>query len=229
MKSTASILFFLLYLTSSSHGQLSEADRVNEYHKRNHQWPPLATDYIPQTPGWKAIHERRLAQIARITDDEAKYNGYMSAVHSALISPNFTEYGWGLTRAPPDLTDALLQNLMRGIESETTPTEHYDIDIGDSFPLEMPLMIHDFDLNNRALQELKPIQEAWAGVELIGNNAYGLRVYRNQSNLQMHVDESATHIISSILHVGHDPEGEPWPLVIEDLHGNTHEDRKSVV
>ena len=33
----------------------------------------------------------------------------------------------------------------------------------------------------------------------------------------------ATHIISSILHVGHDPEGEPWPLVLEDLRGNTNE------
>jgi hypothetical protein len=25
------------------------------------------------------------------------------------------------------------------------------------------------------------------------------------------------------MHIGHDPESEPWPLVIEDMHGNTHE------
>ena len=32
-----------------------------------------------------------------------------------------------------------------------------------------------------------------------------------------------THIISSILHVGHDNDMESWPLIIEDFHGNTNE------
>ena len=69
------------------------------------------------------------------------------------------------------------------------------------------------------------MHEAWSGVPLVGNNAYGLRVYRNGSHLNMHVDKSETHIISCILHVDHDddPESEPWPLVIEDFQGNTNE------
>ena len=219
----SSIAILLLCCIRKSSCQLLEEDRVAEYNKRNHKWPPLPDDYIPQTPGWRSLFERRLAQVATIPSSVSKYNGYMSTVHSALIAPNFTEFGWGLTRGPPDLVQALLDNLMRGLESENTPVEHYDHNVDSEYPMELPLMIPNEELNTRAMRELKPIQEAWSGVKLIGNNAYGLRVYRNQSNLQMHIDESTTHVISSILHVGHDPDGDPWPLVIEDLHGNTHE------
>jgi hypothetical protein len=147
----------------------------------------------------------------------------MTVVHSALIAPNFTEYGWALTRGPHDLVDMLYQGLMRGINSPHTPVEEYERQVLDEYPAEPPLMVSMAGMHHKILEELKPIHEAWSGVKLVGNNAYGMRVYRNQSNLQMHVDESATHIISSILHIGHDPDGEPWPLVIEDLHGNTHE------
>jgi len=39
----------------------------------------------------------------------------------------------------------------------------------------------------------------------------------------MHVDRSETHVISFILHIASSDDAEPWPLVIEELHGNTHE------
>jgi len=44
----------------------------------------------------------------------------------------------------------------------------------DENPLEFPLMIPNEQLNQRALEELLPIHEAWSGVKLKGNNAYGL-------------------------------------------------------
>eukprot|EP00984_Skeletonema_dohrnii_P028752 scaffold18846_cov94-Skeletonema_dohrnii-CCMP3373.AAC.1 len=150
------------------------------------------------------------------------------------MSPNFTEFGWGLTKAPKSLVDALHENLMNGLQNaddlpledaelfdsfDSEDEEEYDsedFDEGkmqkkdDENPLDLPYMIPNEELNERAVKELLPIHEAWSGVKLKGNNAYGLRVYRNHSNLQMHIDESTTHIISSILHVGHDPDGEPW-------------------
>ena len=205
-------------------GQLSEDERVNEYHARNHQWPPLPSDYIPaNSPGWRSIFDRRFEQIARIPDEGAKYNAYMSAVHSSLLSPNFTQYGWALTRGPPELVEDLFTMLKIGLRSEDTPVEIQSHPLMEEYPQELPLMVVDESLNRRATKTLKPILEAWAGVNLIANNAYGLRVYRNQSKLLMHIDESSSHVISSILHVGHDPDGEPWPLVIEDLNGNTNE------
>lgn len=39
----------------------------------------------------------------------------------------------------------------------------------------------------------------------------------------MHVDKRETHIISAILHVDHDENSEPWPIVIEDFRGNLNE------
>ena len=69
-------------------------------------------------------------------------------------------------------------------------------------------------LKRRALLELRPIAEAWINHDgrrprrshrhLVGNNAYGLRIYRNQSRLHMHLDQSDTHVVSAILHVDHD-------------------------
>jgi hypothetical protein len=218
------LLFLLLPHLSSS--QLDENERIAEYHKRQHKWPPAEAEFTPQTPGWRNLHTRRFQQITRIEDGTAKYNGYMSTVHSALLAPNFTEYGWALTKGPSDLVELLLARLITGINREDTPVELPDTDQGDirdEYPEELPLMVSIYGLHQRVLDELLPIHEAWSNTKLIGNNAYGLRVYRNQSNLQMHIDESATHIISSIMHIGHDPDGEPWPLVVEDLHGNTHE------
>ena len=48
------------------------------------------------------IPQRRLGQVDSISssDGEAKYGGFLSAIHSALICLNFTENGWGLTRDP---------------------------------------------------------------------------------------------------------------------------------
>ena len=67
------------------------------------------------------------------------------------------------------------------------------------------------------------MHEEWAGVPLIGEIAYGLRAYRNNSVLFMHVDKTSTHVISCILHVDHSEDSEPWPLFIEDFQGNTNE------
>ena len=71
----------------------------------------------------------------------------------------------------------------------------------------------------KVLHEMLPFHQEWAGVKLVPNNAYGLRIYRSQAKLLMHTDSPETHVISSILHVDHDddPSSEPWPLVIEDF------------
>ena len=45
-------IIFLLLIQNQTYGQLNEQDRVAEYHARNHKWPPLKSNYIPQTEGW---------------------------------------------------------------------------------------------------------------------------------------------------------------------------------
>ena len=74
-------------------------------------------------------------------------------------------------------------------------------------------------LNAQVLNDLKHYAETWVGMELDPYIAYGFRLYREGSHLNMHVDRSQTHVISFILHIDSSEDAEPWPIVIEDFHG----------
>ena len=206
--------------------QLEETYRQEEYRKRNYTWP--VQTYVPDTPGWRRIFERRFAQIQQIPDLTDRYNGWLSAVTSAYVIPNFTVSGFQLTKAPVELLQELQISLYAGLNDTNTPTER-PIEIIKSGPNSKegflpPLFIKQEELNAKVLRELRDIHSQWANVsQLIDAKTYGLRVYRNQSSLVMHTDKINTHVIASILHIDHSPDSEPWPLVLEDFHGNTHE------
>ena len=181
------------------------------------EWP--LKHFVPDTQGWRELMERRFEQVSRIEDSHRRYNGWVQSMNMAL-SPNFTENGWGLTRAPPDLVQELVDALHAGL-----PTAKPEADIDVIFDSEetRPLFVRNSALNRKVLETLKPMHEEWAGVPLQGALAYGLRAYRNSSSLLMHVDKSLTHIVSCILHIDHSADSEPWPIIIEDFRGNTNE------
>eukprot|EP00555_Chaetoceros_dichaeta_P009130 CAMPEP_0198254866 /NCGR_PEP_ID=MMETSP1447-20131203/5115_1 /TAXON_ID=420782 /ORGANISM="Chaetoceros dichaeta, Strain CCMP1751" /LENGTH=385 /DNA_ID=CAMNT_0043941089 /DNA_START=40 /DNA_END=1197 /DNA_ORIENTATION=- len=201
---------------------MQEVDRLKEYDARGHQWPPLDEEFQPNTPAYRKLFDRRFSQLQHMDDPNSRYNGYMTTIHAALTCKNFTEHGWGLTRAPQHIIDLLQESLRDGlVAQELNPTyEKTTKAIDGDLP---PFFIQQPDLNEKVLLELLPLHEAWAGVPLVPNNSYGMRVYRDGANLNMHLDKVTTHIISSILHVGHDDDMESWPLVIEDFNGNTNE------
>jgi len=200
---------------------LQEEDRLNEYHTRGYQWPPREDEFQPNIPGFRKIFDRRFSQLRQIEDRGLRYNGYMTTIHAAITCKNFTEHGWGLTRAPQHITDLLRQSLEEGMEQQKiNPTLEQKTKVIQGL---QPFFIEQEELNKKVLTELLPLHEAWSGVPLVPNNSYGLRVYRDGANLNMHLDKVSTHIISSILHVGHDKDMESWPIVIEDFQGNTNE------
>ena len=94
-------------------GALLESDRLAEYKARNHTWPPLPEEYI--TEGWRKIYERRFRQLDALGRESNSYNGYMGAVHAGVLAKNFTEFGWGLTKAPQGLVDELKTSLESGL------------------------------------------------------------------------------------------------------------------
>jgi hypothetical protein len=59
-------------------------------------------------------------------------------------------------------------------------------------------------------------------MELTPVTAYGFRLYRNGSTLDMHVDKPQSHVISFILHIDSSEDAEPWPILIEDFHGSKY-------
>jgi len=177
---------------------------------------PKLKYYNPSTPGWKAINDRRFKQLASsISDEDDKYSFYSLLIHSAVTSQNFTEFGWALTKAPQGVVDKLKHRLQEGLKRRAAETG----DTNDRASFFIP----DEEQNDEIVEELLPLHEAWSGVKLIPYVSYGLRVYRGNISLDMHIDRPDTHVISSILHVDHGEHDEPWPIVIEDFLGNTNE------
>jgi hypothetical protein len=76
-------LCFLLRTGSSA--QLNEWERQEEYNRRGHTWPPKRDEFSPQTEGWIKLYERRFKQLEYV-DDPKKYQAYMHAVYSGIIS-----------------------------------------------------------------------------------------------------------------------------------------------
>ena len=139
----------------------------------------------------------------------------MAFITSAIVATNYTENGWGLTRAPEHITKRLQERLHKNLEVIELESEEAERGDGDGKQKKTviqgkkehyinviggedharPIMISDSRDNANILQEMKPMFEWWSGVELEGSIAYGIRAYRNDSNLLMHVDKSSTHVI----------------------------------
>lgn len=213
MKIFAVISIFLAHLIVPG-GSISEEERMAMRVKRGYRFP--FPEYIPATAGWRKLMDQRFDQVRALTDAQMKWDGWIQTANAAVIVRNFTEYGWGLTQAP----DLLTMDIRQAIYDEL-PHARLEGRINVIAGPEEPLFIDRPELNRRALKELKPILEAWSGIELVPAQAYGFRLYRNESSLWMHTDRAQTHVISCIYHIASSDDSEPWPIVIEDYAGNT--------
>lgn len=90
-------------------------------------------------------------------------------MHNLLRNKN----SWGLTRAPQELVDELKKKLHDNLAD--APMEGRINVIENESDETRPLFIRNYELNNKVLEELKPMHEEWAGVDLVGEIAYGLR------------------------------------------------------
>ena len=211
-------------------GILTENARVEGWKERGYTWPP---SYEPDEEGWKKIFERRFAQLSRIDIGKSedmynrKYNGWLSAVTSAFVVPAFTDKGWEIRRVSDEVLEGLRKELKDGLEEGRTRLElgnEIIVEEGEGESQLPPLFI---DLpegkGEEVLEHYRGLHEDFCGQKLVGAKCYGLRVYRNGSRLLMHTDKPNTHVIASILHLGHDDDCEGWPIVIEDYEGNVNE------
>lgn len=111
-----------------------------------------------------------------------------------MVAPNFTELGFGMTRAPESLMEDLRNAIRDGLANGEARLEG-KVDVIDG--PQQPLFIDRPDLTERVLKELHPYVEAWAGIELTPFTAYGLRLYQNQSAVGFHILYVSSHIASS--------------------------------
>jgi hypothetical protein len=184
-----SVFFVQAHLTGEEY-------RQQQYNNRNYTWPLPDEAYVPNTPGWRSLMQRRLQQVELLEKAGDRWEGYIRTIHAATLVPNFTEHGFGLARCP----DELLQALQTGIR-DGLPTA-YEEEVTDAIVgPQPPLIVSRNDLTERVLHELKHYAETWTNMPLTAHAAYGFRLYRNESQLWMHVDRMQTHIISFILHI----------------------------
>jgi len=130
--------------------------------------------------------------------------------------PAFAEVGFEV-RPTPAPVQQLLESLLV-LRAGTRRSEDAD----PRFHTEgSPDLVDVSDLGADLLRWLKPLHQEFAGVPLVAENVFGLRIYGEGNTLEMHVDRPATHVVSSVLQVAQDVD-EPWPLMIE-RDGRVHE------
>lgn len=129
-------------------------------------------------------------QVSELDGSLKRYEGFIQTVHTAFLVPNFTEYGFGLARCPDELIETLRTAIREGL-----PTAREEVNTPVINGPQRPLFVDRPDLTSRVLHEMKPYAEEWSGLELTAYRAYGFRLYRNESQLTMHVDKMQTHVI----------------------------------
>lgn len=182
-------------------------------------WPPT---WQNNSEMFRQNMMKREEDLQRIPGANERWENYMQYTQSQLV-PRFTERGFDVIPIPEDLFALLKEKLDTSLENWDNIRTERQI---DAVHTPMPSKFIDIpNLTKLVLDRLKPLHEEWAGgMELKGTSVYGIRAYQNGSALIMHYDKVHTHVISSIVHIGHsyDDEEEPWPIEIEDHDGVLH-------
>ena len=128
------VLSIIISSSSCADPEISpfEENRQREYRKRGYSWP--VPEYVPDTEGWKKLFDHRFRQVAEIQSDSNRYEGYAQTISAALVQPNFTQYGFGLARAPDDLMQDLRQAIRDGLEKGPREEQNLAVIDGESRP-----------------------------------------------------------------------------------------------
>ena len=84
----------VLFLSPSSvqvgGARYTEKERMEMYVKRNHKFP--FSVYIPETPGWREVMDKRFDQVRALTDSQMKWDGWIQTANAAVTAPNFVSF-----------------------------------------------------------------------------------------------------------------------------------------
>lgn len=220
---TATVLCVCLLASSwlpTSAGRPTEQERVRLWYEAGNKWPPT---WQQEAEGMKRLMDFREKEIMAIPGADERWENWMQYTQSRLV-PKFTELGFHKTRMPEEVFEKLKGALDWALANWDDVKSEGSIDVIYNPPGLDPKFAHIGSLQKEVHDDLRPLHEAWGGMDLRPTSAYGIRIYQNGSTLVMHHDKVHTHVISSIVHIGHhyDSPAEPWPIEIEDHFGNLH-------
>ena len=130
----------------------TEEERIALYHERNHTFPP--EKYTPETPGWRRLMDHRLRQVMEIQNSSDRFEGLAQTLSASVVQPNFTEWGFGLTKAPESLMKDLRQAIREGVEKGPRLETHIN-----AITEPRPWFIDRPDLTRRVLKEMQTYPE----------------------------------------------------------------------
>lgn len=206
------------FAVDNVHGRKSEQERVTDWYARNNTWPPRWQD---ERVSFRRAMKRREEELLMLPGANERWENFMQYTQSRVV-PRFTERGFEVIPIPTKVFEKLKAALEKGLENWDSIPSEPQIDA-----VYTPKPSKFISLGSLAWEvgnDLKELHEAWSGMELRHTSAYGLRLYQEGASLIMHHDKIHTHVISSIVHIGHEyfDENEPWPIEIEDHDGVRH-------
>lgn len=214
-------LHCLLFIFALASAQLSEEERVALWRQKN-TWPP---SWQPESSQLARHNAERELEIMNLPSSSERWENWIQFTQHRMV-PKFTERGFAVVDMPRDVFETLRAEVEKGLAN----WDKLPRDIVDKILFHPPGMESTFydirALSQPMFERLSSLHSDWAGgMKLQGTAFYGLRFYRNGSSLAMHYDRVETHVISSIMHLGHeyDDDDEPWPIEIEDHDGVLHE------
>ena len=150
-------------------------------------------------------------------------NSFLLAFKQPILLPKFTQTGYFKTKIPDEVYSKLktFYDTKRasngGLQNETMNS--FVAINGDQVKTAMVELTDDVkSYVHEAL--LKQMQD-WCQCELEETAFYGIREYYRSNLLRMHVDRIETHVISSILQIDQDLNGqEDWLLEVIDFNGD---------
>ena len=211
---------------------MSETERAAYYHNNGYKWPPQHATWgwppriAQETQAYSESRDQIEGWIrGSLNDYKIRFDEWCQLIQSRLM-PSFTPHGFHVFNFSA-LKPALWQELRHNYEVNVHDPNRFERlqfeASGDAHkPNGASKFYHQEQLNARLLDSMRPELERWSNISLTNSQAYGVRVYRNSSTLVLHVDKPQTHVISCIVHIGHDLD-ETWPLQIEDHDGRWHE------
>ena len=66
---------FASSLVEARGASYTEEERLEMYTKRGHTFP--FPKYIPETPGWRAVFDRRFAQVRALKNSQMRWDGWI--------------------------------------------------------------------------------------------------------------------------------------------------------
>lgn len=164
---------------------IDESTRREMFSQRHGSWPDPQWQKR-ELPSYSRAMAERETRIMQITESQDRWDAWMFVAQARMLR-NFTSTQWEVADAPREIWQRLRAQYHLSLAANL-PVESSTATVSGVYGPTRPNFLEQEALHYEVLDALKPLHEAWAGVELEPTSVYGVRVYRNGSTLKDHLD-----------------------------------------